>query len=127
MPALRRGLHTAAHSLRRFWADLDKFAAFVDAELAQAVMSLSMLGLDDTRNVSHSLQAMQLFMLCSTHSYLVFKTHTLLEEARLREGGEARYGPLADEASSRGRAELKRMAALIKVSLVILHRRDREG
>lgn len=114
--AVRRNLSLSAQRLARFWTDLDALAAFLDAGLAQMVVALAGLGHGST-NKADSFGAMQLYMLCSTHSYLVFKTYELLSDVVAR-GGESQSGPLLAEATGRGRAELKRVASYIKVGSI---------
>ena len=113
--AIRRGLHAAAHSLPRIWIELDKFAAFVDAQLAAATVRLATHKQPAAEATKEPFAITQLSMLCSTHSYLTFKIRELLQGA-VATTGDPQYTALLAEADSRARAELKRLAAHVKVS-----------
>lgn len=87
----------------------------MDVQLANAVAELSLKGFRATEDIpSDPFAAAQLSMLCSTHSYLVFKIRELLKDAVARTA-DVQYSALLAEASSRARAELKRLAMHVKV------------
>lgn len=94
--------------------ELDQFAAFVDAQLANAVVGLSACQQTPPDAPSDSSRLTRLSMLCSTHTYLVFEIWTLLKDAVASSGG-VQFLPLLAEARSRARAELKRLAMHVRV------------